>query len=112
MQKAIAAPDVRLQKEASSPELRRLVTESPCFTVQELSLTPESMPQWSWLLGHADGHTTLNMPDPVQGRIQEVRWASGSGQRGNRQQPPSPAHGHVHSQRTLITGYLNLRGAT
>jgi hemolysin activation/secretion protein len=132
MQKAIAAPDVRLQKEASSPELRRLVTESPCFTVQELSLTPESMPQWSWLLGHADGHTTLNTPDPVQGRcmgaqgvqvvidrlqnaliaqgfvtsrvlatpqnlqtgqlilqvlpgrIQEVRWASGAGQRGSR----------------------------
>lgn len=131
-EKAITAPDVRLQNEASSPDDRRLAIESPCFPIQELALPPESMQQWSWLLGHADGHTTLDKPDPVQGRcigaqgvqtvidrlqnaliargfvtsrilaapqnlqtgqltllvlpgrIQEVRWANGAGQRGSR----------------------------
>lgn len=132
IQKAITTPDVRLQKEASSPASRRLADEAPCFPIQELALPPESMRQWSWLLGHADGHTTLDKPDTVlgrcigaqgvqtvidrlqnaliargfvtsrilagpqnlqtgqltlqvlPGRIQEVRWANGSGQRGSR----------------------------
>lgn len=131
-QKTIAAPDVRLQKEGVEPEERWLATENPCFPIQELGLSPESLPQWSWLLSHADGHATLNKPDPVEGRcigaqgvqtvidrlqnaliargfvtsrilaapqnlqtgrltlqvlpgrIQEVRWAQGSGQRGSR----------------------------
>lgn len=131
-QKTIAAPDVRLQKEGVEPEERWLATENPCFPIQELGLSPESQPQWSWLLSHADGHATLNKPDPVEGRcigaqgvqtvidrlqnaliargfvtsrilaapqnlqtgrltlqvlpgrIQEVRWAQGSGQRGSR----------------------------
>jgi hemolysin activation/secretion protein len=132
IQKNISAPDVRLQKEAIRPEGRRLADESPCFPIQELALPPESMQQWSWLLEHADGQTTLDKPDPVQGRcigaqgvqtvidrlqsaliargfvtsrilaapqnlqtgqltlqvlpgrIQEVRWAQGAGQRGSR----------------------------
>lgn len=131
-EKAITAPDVRLQKGTGSADDRRLAIESPCFQIQDLALPTDSMPQWSWLLGHADGHTTLDKPDPVQGRcigaqgvqtvidrlqnaliargfvtsrilaapqnlqtgqltlqvlpgrIQEVRWASGAGQRGSR----------------------------
>jgi hemolysin activation/secretion protein len=131
-EKAITAPDVRLQKGTGSADDRRLAIESPCFQIQELALPPDSMPEWFWLLGHADGHTTLDKPDPVQGRcigaqgvqtvidrlqnaliargfvtsrilaapqnlqtgqltlqvlpgrIQEVRWAQGAGQRGSR----------------------------
>lgn len=109
-----------------------LQAESPCFPIRELQLQTESPERWSWLLAHADGHATLDKPDPVQdkcvgaqgvqivmdrlqnaliaqgsvtsrvlapaqnlqtglltvqllpGRIQEVRWAQGSGQRGSR----------------------------
>lgn len=68
IQKAISSPDVRLQKEASSAEGRRLADETPCFPINEVALPIESMQQWSWLLGHADGHTTLDKPDPVPGR--------------------------------------------
>jgi hemolysin activation/secretion protein len=130
-QKTIPAPDVRLQKDGVEPEVRWLATESPCFPIQELALSIETLPQWSWLLSHADGHATLANPDPVEGRcigaqgvqtvidrlqnaliargfvtsrilaapqnlqtgrltlqvlpgrIQEVRWAQGSGQRGS-----------------------------
>ncbi len=131
-QKAIAVPDVRLQSEVPKLEDRLLQAENPCFPIQELKLQTESPDRWSWLLAHADGHATLDKPDPVQGqcvgaqgvqvvmdrlqnaliaqgyvtsrvlapaqnlqtglltvqllpgRIQEVRWAQGSGHRGSR----------------------------
>lgn len=131
-QKAISAPDVHLQKDEIETVARRLSSESPCFQIHHLELSPESMPQWSWLLSLADGYATLDKPDPVEGRcigaqgvqtvidrlqnaliargfvtsrilaapqnlqsgrltlqvlpgrIQEVRWAPGSGQRGSR----------------------------
>lgn len=67
-QKAIAVPDVRLQSEVPKLEDRLLQAESPCFPIQELKLQTESPDRWSWLLAHADGHATLDKPDPVQGQ--------------------------------------------
>lgn len=131
-QKALVSPDVRLQGPTSTPGDRLLKAESPCFPIHALTLQSESPERWAWLLAHADGHATLDQPDPVEGRcvgaqgvqtvidrlqnaliakgyvtsrvlaipqnlqtgqlqlqlilgrIHEVRWAQGSGQRGSR----------------------------
>lgn len=131
-QKNIVAPDVHLQGVTASPVAQRLTAEQPCFPSRELKLQSEFPKQWDWLLAHADGHTTLDKPDPVEGnclgaqgvqvvidrlqnaliaqgyvtsrvlaspqnmqagllnlklflgRIREVKWAQGSGQRGSR----------------------------
>lgn len=107
--------------------------EQPCFEIREISLkTTPVKNNWNWLLAHANGHSTLERPDPVigrclgaqgiqividrmqnalmaqgyvtsrilaspqslqsghlelqliQGRINSVRWAEGSGKRGSR----------------------------
>lgn len=67
-QKALVSPDVRLQGPTSTPGDRLLKAESPCFPIHALTLQSESPERWAWLLAHADGHATLDQPDPVEGR--------------------------------------------
>jgi hemolysin activation/secretion protein len=67
-QKAIATPDVRLQSATPGLAEKLLVAESPCFAIHELKLQTNAPERWDWLLGHADGHATLDRPDPVKGR--------------------------------------------
>lgn len=61
-----ATPDVRLQGALPSrPAL--LATESICFRIDRVQLTPDPA-RWNWLLDHLDGNTQLPQPDPALGR--------------------------------------------
>jgi hemolysin activation/secretion protein len=94
-QKAIASPDVRLQDATAGLANRLLLAESPCFPIRELKLQTESPERWSWLLAYADGHATLDKPDPVQGQcvgVQGVQTII------DRLQNALIAHGYVTSR--------------
>jgi hemolysin activation/secretion protein len=156
-QKALVSPDVRLQVPASEPRDRLLKAESPCFSIHELTLQSDAPERWAWLLAHADGHATLDQPDPVEGRcvgaqgvqtiidrlqnaliakgyvtsrvlakpqnlqtgqlqlqlipgrIHEVRWAPGAGQRGSRWNTVPVQSGEVLNLRDIEQALENYK---
>lgn len=156
-QKAIATPDVWLQSATPGLADKLLVAESPCFAIHELKLQTNAPERWGWLLGHADGHASLDKPDPLEGRcvgaqgvqvvmdrlqnalvahgyvtsrvlasaqnlqtgqltlqllpgrIQEVRWAQGSGQRGSRWNTVPMAAGDVLNLRDIEQALENYK---
>lgn len=63
-----AGPDVHLPRTPGAVAAVLPSNESPCFAIRQLQLSAPDGNHFDWLIEHADGHTLLDQPDPIEGR--------------------------------------------